>query len=225
MKYIGDPLNTIKLFNEKEVDELCILDIGVTRNKKDINYSLLNEISSECFVPLSYGGGITSVNEAGKVLKLGYEKIIINTSFHNNPSLFTEISNEFGSQSVVGSIDIKKNLFNKYHVVTSCGYISTKLDPLDIAKAMEQNGAGEIILNSINRDGMMNGYELEMFGEIASSLTIPTVFVGGASSILDFRSAVLGGASAVGAGSLFVYKGPHRAVLINYPSERDMDLI
>ncbi|MEM9077492.1 MAG: AglZ/HisF2 family acetamidino modification protein [Bacteroidota bacterium] len=222
-KYIGDPINAIKIFNDKEVDELVFLDISASKSGKGPNFKLLNEIASECFMPLAYGGGINSLNHIEKILKLGFEKIILNYAAAVNPTLINEASKEFGSSTLVVSIDVKKNLFNKNRVFVLNGSKSTNKDPIDYAKEMQERGAGEILLNSVERDGTMEGYDLDLIGKMTNVLQIPLVACGGAGKLDDFKLAISSGASAVSAGSVFVFKGPNRAVLINYPSIKDLE--
>jgi cyclase len=221
-KYVGDPINAVRIFNEKEVDELAIVDINASKENRAPNISNIEEIVSEAFMPIAYGGGITTVDQVKKILSAGVEKVIINRSAVKNPNLITEIAKQFGSQSVVVSIDYKKNFFGRQGVYIENGKTNTGLDPMAFAKQLEDAGAGEIILNSIERDGTFGGYDLDMIKKVSRAVGIPVIAMGGASSIEDFRQASLNGASAVGAGSMFVFKGPHRAVLINYPEQEIM---
>lgn len=224
--YLGDPRNVIKIFNEKEVDELVILDITATENARQCNYDLLLELTSECFIPLAYGGGITDLNQIEKILKLGVEKVSINTAAVENPQLISRAANIFGSQSIVVSIDVKRKLFSKYEVYIRAGKQKTGLDPVVMAKRIEEAGAGEILLNSIDRDGTMKGYDLEILRQVTDAVKIPVIACGGAGSIQDFGLAVKqGGASAVAAGSIFVFHGKHRAVLISFPHRKELKRI
>ncbi len=222
-KYVGDPINAVRIFNEKEVDELAIIDIDASREGRAPDISRIEEIVSEAFMPIAYGGGIKTVEQVKSILSAGVEKVILNRSAVKNPGLITEIAGQFGSQSVVVSIDYKKNLFGKQGVYIENGKTNSGLDPLSFAKQMEAAGAGEILLNSIERDGSFSGYDLEMIEKISHSVNIPMIAIGGASSLSDFRQAVLRGASAVSAGSLFVFQRPHRAVLISYPSQQELE--
>jgi imidazole glycerol-phosphate synthase subunit HisF len=222
-KYVGDPINAVRIFNEKEVDELAIIDIDASREKRGPDISRIEEIVSEAFMPIAYGGGITSTDQVKRILSAGVEKIILNRSAVKNPTLVTEIAKQSGSQSVVVSIDYKRNLFGKRGVYIENGKTNTGLDPLDFAKQMEEAGAGEILLSSIERDGSFSGYDLDMIDKISHSINIPLIAVGGASSLSDFRQAVQYGASAVSAGSMFVFQRPHRAVLISYPSQQELE--
>ena len=222
-KYVGDPINAVRIFNEKEVDELAILDIDASRENREPDIPRIEEIVSEAFMPIAYGGGITTVDQVKRILSVGVEKVILNREAFRNPALISEIAKQYGSQSVVVSIDYKKNLFGKPFVYIENGKTSTGMDPVTFAKKMEEAGAGEILLNSIERDGTFTGYDLEMIEKISHSVHIPMIAVGGASNLADFKRAVQYGASAVSAGSLFVFQRPHRAVLISYPSQEELE--
>src|SRR6185436_11392292 len=216
-------INAVKIFNDKEVDELAILDISATPEQKPPDMNMIAEIAGEAFMPLSYGGGISSVDQVRKILYSGIEKIVLNKSAHTRPELIHEIANSFGSQSVMVSIDVKKNIFGRYKVFTDNGAQNTGLNPIEFAKQCESRGAGEILLNSIERDGTYNGYDLELVKSISRSVNIPVVACGGAGSLEDFRAAVtVGNASAVSAGSMFIFQRPHNAVLISYPKQSEL---
>lgn len=219
--YVGDPINAVKIFNEKEVDELILLDISATAEKRKPNIEFISKIASECFMPLCYGGGIKNIDEVKELLNMGVEKIVINTSTIENPSLITETAKLFGSQSAVVSLDVKKNFFGKYQVYTNGGKQNTKFSPVEFAMEMEQRGAGEIVLNSIDRDGTYKGYDVELIRQVAHTINIPLIASGGARNVDDFADAIKCGASAVTAGSMFVFHGKHRAVLINFPSQEE----
>ena len=215
--YLGDPINAVKIFNEKEADELCFLDITATNEKREPNYAVIRDIARECFMPLSYGGGINNFEQAKKLFDIGVEKVILSSVIHYNGALIEELANHFGSQSIVACMDVKKNVFGKYNVYSHSGRKNTKKDPLRLALELQKRGVGEIIINSIDKDGTMTGYDIDLISGIANCLDIPVVACGGASSVKDFSKAVKeGGASAVAAGSLFVFHGIHRAVLISY---------
>jgi cyclase len=216
-KYIGDPINTVKIFNDKEVDELVILDIESSRYKKPIDFELLHQIATEAFMPLAYGGGISSLEDAKRLFSIGFEKVILNTNAIDNMELLHRLVSNFGSQSIIVSIDIKKSFLGEYRVYTKSGSFKTKYKLVDFVKKMEEIGVGEIVLNSIERDGVMKGYDLNIIKKITDSLSIPLIAVGGAGDLEDMREAKMAGASAVGAGSMFVYHGVHKAVLISYP--------
>ena len=222
-KYVGDPINAVRIFNEKEVDELAILDIDAGRDNRPPDIARIEEIVSEAFMPVAYGGGITTIDQVKRILAVGVEKVILNRSAIKNPSLVSDVAKQFGSQSTVVSIDYKRNFFGRQIVYTGNGKTNTGMDPLVFAKQMEEAGAGEILLNSIERDGSFSGYDLDMIGKISHAIDIPLIAVGGAASLSDFREAVRQGASAVSAGSMFVFQRPHRAVLISYPSQQELE--
>ena len=221
-KYIGDPINAVKIFNEKEVDEIVILDISATSEKRPPNIPKIKEIASEAFMPLGYGGGITKLEEIAELIKAGVEKVVLNSIAFSNPQLIQDGAKYIGSQSIVVSIDVKKNIWGKYKVYVQNGTKNTNLDPVDFAKKMEEAGAGELFLNSIEQDGTFNGYDTTLIKNVSSAVNIPVVASGGAGSIDDFLEAVQHGASAVSAGSLFVFQRPHRAVLISYPNQKEL---
>ena len=222
-KYVGDPMNAVRIFNEKEVDELAILDIDASRENRGPDILRIEGIVSEAFMPIAYGGGITTIEQVKRILSAGVEKVILNRSAIKNPALVSEVAKQFGSQSTVVSIDYKTNFFGRQGVYIENGKTNTGLDPLVFAKQMEEAGAGEILLNSIERDGSFSGYDLDMIEKISHAINIPMIAVGGASTLSDFRKAVQHGASAVSAGSMFVFQRPHRAVLISYPSQKELE--
>jgi cyclase len=222
-RYLGDPINAVKIFNEKMVDELCVLDIGASKNGTSINFDLLETIASQAFMPLSYGGGIKSLEDVKKILKMGYEKVIINSAFSLNPKLIKEASDFAGSSSVVLSIDIKPNHSNNYLVYTESGSKKLSIDLESYVQKGIKYGCGEVLLNSIDRDGMMTGYPLELISRLVKTIEVPMIVCGGAGSIQDLSLAVNEAkVSAVAAGSLFVYYGKQKAVLINFPSEDEL---
>jgi cyclase len=222
-KYIGDPINAVKIFNDKEVDELIFLDITATIEKRNPQFDLIKDIARECFMPFAYGGGIRNIDDARKMLKLGAEKIVINTYALENPEFIKKASAIFGSQSVVVSIDVKKNWLGKPLIYSHSGTKNTNIDPLEFVRKVEKKGAGELFINSIDKDGTMHGYDLNLIKNISETVDIPVIVCGGAGKLPDFRDAIeMGGASAVAAGSMFVFHGPHRAVLINYPSQEEI---
>ena len=222
-KYVGDPINAVKIFNEKEVDELILLDINASKKSQGPNYELVSQIASEAFIPLCYGGGISSVDQAVKLINLGVEKVAINSSALRDRSLITAIATKVGSQSVVAAIDVKKDWLGRYRVFDSSSNKLTGLDPLDYVDQLTKAGAGEILLNNVNADGLQNGYDLKLVGTIANAVDIPVIACGGAGKIDDFVAAIRHGASAVAAGSMFVFQGKHRAVLISYPSYFELE--
>jgi imidazole glycerol-phosphate synthase subunit HisF len=221
-KYVGDPINAVKIFNEKEVDEIALIDIDATAENRGPNFDAISEIASEAFMPMSYGGGITSLEQIKKVLFSGFEKVILNKILHENLKVVSEAAQTVGSQSVVASIDIKKTLFGGYKVYIENGKINTNRKPIQFAKDVENAGVGEILINYIDADGTYNGYNIELIKEIASNVNIPVIALGGASTISDFKKAKNAGASALAAGSMFVFQRPHQAVLINYPTQIEL---
>ncbi len=216
-QYVGDPINTVKIFNDKEVDELVIFDIEASRLNKPIDFELLKSIASEAFMPIAYGGGIKTLEEVQKLFSLGMEKVILNTSAIENIDLVKKLVNSYGSQSVVFCLDVKKSFFGKYEVFSYSGSKKIKILPIELSKKMEDLGVGEIIVNSIDNDGVMKGYDLDLIKEIATKLTIPVIACGGARNLEDFKKAKEIGAHGCAAGSMFVYNGIHKAVLISYP--------
>ena len=208
----------LKLFNEKEVDEICILEIQATNSKLDPDYNYIELLASQCYIPLSYGGGINTIHKAKKILSCGVEKVVINSYATKNINFIEDLSKETGSSSIIVSIDIKKNFFGKYNIYTHSGKKIYKMDIYKYIDQIQDYGAGEILINSINRDGMQCGYDIDLIQKIANRVKVPLIVCGGARSLEDLSEAVKAGASAVAAGSLFVFKGPHRAVLINYPA-------
>lgn len=217
-KYVGDPINAIKIFNDKEVDELILLDITATTAGNGPAFDTIADIAGECFMPVAYGGGISSVEQMRRILGIGIEKVIINSAAIANPDIIAMAAREFGSQAVAVSIDVRKTLFGRYEVRSHCGTRGTGLNPVDWARKAQDMGAGEIMLTSIERDGTMEGYDLELIAKVGAAINIPLIASGGAGSIADFSAAVSNGADAMAAGAMFVFHGPHRAVLITYPS-------
>ncbi|MBN38080.1 MAG: imidazole glycerol phosphate synthase subunit HisF [Opitutae bacterium] len=222
-RYVGDPINAIKIFNDKEVDELIFLDIDASKERRGPNFEILKEIASECFMPLGYGGGITSMNHVDRLFQIGLEKVVLNSVALTNPDFITEVAKKVGSQSVVVSIDVKQNWRGKRQVYSHHNNSLVPKDVVSFAKKMEQLGAGEIFLNSVNRDGMMSGYDLDIINQVAENISLPLVACGGAGSLNHMQQAIAEGkASAVGAGSLFIFHGTHKAVLINYPKQEKL---
>lgn len=220
--YLGDPVNAVKIFNRKGIDELSILDIGATKNKREPDYEILKDIASEAFMPLSYGGGITTLDQVHELLKIGYEKVVINTSLVRNPELIAKSADQFGSQSIVASIDAKR-IGSDYKCFISDGTEETKWNPVELAKEAECLGAGEIIINSIDNDGMMNGYDIGLVKSVADVVSIPVIAIGGASGINDLKTVLQEGhAHAAAGGSIFVYYGRLKAILITSPSEKEL---
>ena len=218
--YIGDPINAVKIFNDKEVDELLFIDIEATKQGREPNYDLISRISCEAFMPFGYGGGITRVDQVKKLARLGVEKVSLNACARKNPDIIMQAAEVAGSSSVVASIDVKKDMLGRYRVFDYTEQRSTSFDPVEYAQLMEHKGAGEIFLNAVDRDGTFSGYDTELIKKVSQAVSIPVVAMGGAGKIQDFAEAVENGASAVAAGSFFVFYGPHRAVLITYPDKQ-----
>jgi cyclase len=224
-KYIGDPINAVRIFNEKEADELMLLDIDASVKKNEPDYKLIENIASECRMPLCYGGGIKSVDQAKKIFSLGVEKIALSSILLQSPRLITDIASKVGSQSVVAVLDIKKKMFGGYEVYVHNGKKSTGKNPIDFIKQIESLGAGEIVINSIDNDGMMNGYDLKLVEEVRKSTSLPLTVLGGAGSLSDIANLIQNyGIIGAAAGSLFVFKGVYKAVLINYPINIEKDI-
>jgi cyclase len=221
-KYIGDPINTIKIFNEKFVDEIMILDIGATKHGLEPNYKLLSDIASECFIPLGYGGGIRNLKDASKIIEIGFEKICLQSGVIKNSQLIYEISKKFGSQSCLVSVDVKKDLFGRYQIynyLSGTYYKDLKLECF--LRKIINHGAGEIIINLVNNDGKRSGMDLKLIEKLSRLFSVPIIFVGGVGKLEHVKSAFKVGAKAVGGGSFFVLHGEHRAVLVSYPKEQD----
>lgn len=221
-RYLGDIVNAVKIFNNKGVDELSILDISATRRGRTPNFELLKDIATEAFMPLSYGGGVTELEQIKKLFYIGYEKVILNSSFIRTPELVREAVRFAGSQSIVVSIDAKTDLLGRYVCYTSDGQQKVSKSPIELAKEAQELGAGELLLNSINRDGEMKGYDLKLVRSVADTVSIPVIACGGAGSIGDIKQVLdQGHADAAAAGSFFVYYGRNKAILITAPSEEE----
>lgn len=216
-KYVGDPINAVRIFNEKEVDELAIFDIDATALNQEPNYGLIERIANQSRMPLCYGGGIKTAEQAKHVFSLGVEKIALSSAVVENPNLITEIGDLVGSQSVIVVLDVKKKLFGGYEIYTHNAKKGTGLDPFQFIKEAQKLGAGEIVINSIDNDGVMQGYDLGLIAKVRESTSLPVTVLGGAGSI-DHLGEVIekNGIIGASAGSLFVFKGPYKAVLINY---------
>jgi cyclase len=223
-RYIGDPINAVRIFNEKEVDELIFLDIGASARGMGPNLELLANIASEAFMPFAYGGGVRSCEDAQALFAIGIEKVVLNSGALRRPDLIGEIARAAGSQSVVVCVDVRRSWLGRYEVVTSEGRRrKTGLDAVAWARRATELGAGEVVVQSVDRDGTMQGYDLELLGRVAAAVNVPVVALGGASGLSDMRRAVEEAhVSAVAAGSLFVFHGKHRAVLITYPSPAEL---
>jgi cyclase len=218
--YVGDPINAVRIFNEREVDELAMLDINATPQAKSPNFELIEAIVSEAFMPVAYGGGIRCVEDIGRLFSIGVEKAVIATAAIESEHLLCDAVQMFGSQSIVACLDIRKNLFGKHEAFTRCGTRKQAASPMQIVDRFVGSGAGEILINSIDRDGTMTGYDLKIIAEIAARVSVPVMACGGAGTLADAREAIRAGASSAAAGSMFVYHGKHRAVLISYPSSK-----
>ncbi len=217
--YVGDPINAVKIFNEKEVDEIMILDVSATKDGTAPDLRMISDIAGEAFMPVCYGGGVRTIEQVQTILKAGVEKIAVNTAAHEIPGLITEASRRFGSQSIVASIDVRRSLFGSRDVAIRGGSRRIGLDPETHARNLEQRGAGEILLTSVDRDGTWKGYDLDLISKVAAAVGVPVIANAGARNVDDFAAAVKAGASAVAAGSMFVFHGPHRAVLITFPDQ------
>lgn len=225
-KYVGDPINAVKIFNEKEVDELMVLDIDATAQKREPDYAMIEKLAEECRMPLCYGGGVKTATQVQRIVQLGVEKVAVSSAAMENRDLVSESSDLVGRQSVVVVLDAKKSLFGrKYEVLTHNGKKNTGNDPVELAREMEEHGAGEIVINSID-DGLMQGYNLFLAAKIRGVIRVPLTVLGGAGSLHDIsilidKFGIIGAA----AGSLFVFKGVYRAVMINYPNRAEKDSI
>jgi cyclase len=222
-KYVGDPINAVRIFNEKEVDELIVLDIDATSEKRGPEYSMIEHLAAECRMPLCYGGGVTTSDQVQKIVQLGVEKVAISSAAMETPNLVAEAAKSVGSQSVVVVLDVKKSLNGgKYEVWTHNGSKNTGKCPSELAQQMERLGTGEIVINSIDNDGIMRGYDLVLAEKIRNSVSVPLTVLGGAGSLHDIGRLInKHGAIGAAAGSLFVFKGIYRAVLINYPNREE----
>jgi cyclase len=226
-KYVGDPINAVKIFNEKEVDELIVLDIDTSVNKSEPDYKLIENLAAECRMPLCYGGGIKTVEQAVRIFSLGVEKIAISSLVVENPAIVKGIAEIVGIQSVVVVLDIKKVIKNdKYEVYIHNGSVATGIDPVYLARELENWGVGEIVINSIDNDGTMNGYDIDLIEKVRNVINIPLTVLGGAGTLDDIGKLVQRyGIIGAGAGSLFVFKGKFRAVLINYPTQSEKEAL
>jgi cyclase len=223
-KYVGDPINAVKIFNEKEVDELFFLDISITQESQKPDFDLIADIANEAFMPFGYGGGIRTVSQVERLFSIGVEKVIINTAAFFNPKIIKEVVKVAGSQSIVASIDVKKSFFNDYEVYVQNGKVNTKLDPVTYAKKMQDHGVGELMINSIDREGVGKGYDLELLKMVTKAVDIPVVGLGGAGCLQDLADAKnQTEVSGLAAGDLFIFHGKHKAVLITYPAYAELE--
>lgn len=222
--YIGDPINTVRIFNELEVDELCFLDIRASVQGREPNIEILQQIANECFMPLSYGGGVKDLETAQKILSIGFEKIVLNTAAYRIPTLVSQISEHFGAQAVIGSIDVKKNMWGKYQVYINDGKEKIKKDAVEWAKELEQLGVGELLITSMDKDGSWSGYDQDIIAKVNDVVNIPVIANGGAGSVADIESVVKKcGVSAVALGSMVVYQKKGMGVLVNFPDKKQLE--
>jgi len=223
---VGDPINAVRIFNEKAVDELAIFDIDATVLGKEPNYSLIERLANQSMMPLCYGGGVKTVEQAQRIFSLGIEKIALSSAVFQNPNLITQISERVGSQSVIVVLDVKKKLLGGYEVYTHNGKKATGINPFKFVEEAQKLGAGEIVINSIDKDGVMKGYDLDLIAKVREKISLPMTVLGGAGSLEDIEKVIdVHGVIGVAAGSLFVFKGPYKAVLINYPTQLEKNKI
>jgi cyclase len=223
-KYVGDPINAVKIFNEKEVDELAVFDIDATVLGKEPDYALIEKLANQSRMPLCYGGGVKTIEQAQKIFGLGIEKIALSSAVIENPNLISQIADRVGSQSVIVVMDVKKKLLGGYEIYTHNGKKATGINPVKFAEEAQKLGAGEIIINSIDQDGVMKGYDLNLIDRVSEKISIPITVLGGAGSLQDIKKVIeKHGIIGVAAGSLFVFKGIYKAVLINYPTKKEKE--
>jgi len=221
-KYIGDPINAVRIFNEKQVDELVICDIDASVKGTGVNWTLIEEVASEAFMPVAYGGGVTSATDARRIAAIGIEKVVLGSAAVSTPHVVSEVAEALGTSSTVVSVDVKQPRFGGAKTYTERGTRSTGMTPIEAATRAQQLGAGEILLSSIDRESTFAGYDLALIEQVSAAVTVPVVALGGAGSYGDLVAALDAGASAVAAGSMFVLNGKHRAVLITYPSPAEI---
>lgn len=222
-KYLGDPRNTVRIFNEKEVDELVLLDILATPDKREPQFDLVREIVSEAFMPIAYGGGLRTADDCRRMLGVGVEKVVVNTAACERPDLVGQLAAELGSSTVVAAMDVRRRLLGKYEVCARAGKTRTGREPVAWARELEDRGVGEIMLTAIDRDGTMSGYDLELVRSVTAAVSVPVVACGGAGCVADLGKVIVEGhAAAAAAGSLFVFRGRHRAVLISFPTAQEL---
>lgn len=223
--YIGDPINAIRIFNEKEIDELMVLDITASKECREPNYALIEQFAGECFMPLAYGGGIRNVAQAKLLFSLGVEKICLQTAALQDPRLITQMVSQFGSQSIMVSVDVKRTWLGTPKFYKSVSGELIHADWVAIMRNLVSAGAGEVLLNVVDKDGTLTGPDFSLIEEASSAIDVPLIALGGVSSLADIKACVAAGASAVAAGAFFVYHGPHRAVLITYPKYSELELL
>ncbi len=220
--YVGDPLNVINIFNRLDVDELILLDIDASVSGQPPRFDIIKEVAGHCTAPLTYGGGIRDVDEIGRIFEIGVEKVVIGSAAARDPSFVTKAADRYGSQAIIVSIDVKKNWLGRYGVYAEHGRRALHVNPVAYAQSVAERGAGEILLHSIDRDGVMNGFDVELVRSVADVVSVPVIACGGASKRQDLAAAVGAGASAAAAGSIFVYQGMERGVLINFPTRTQL---
>ena len=218
--YVGDPVNAMRIFSDKEADEIVVLDIDASRLGQEINYELVAEMAGEAFMPMAYGGGIKTIDQVRRLIRSGIEKVVINSAAVDSTAIISQAAEVYGRQAVVGAVDARRSLLGAYKVVTRSATTEARVPLDDHVRALAAAGAGEILVNSVDRDGMMAGYDLDLIRRVAGLVDVPVVACGGAGTPEHLKAAVdEAGASAVAAGSMFVFHGKRRAVLINYPTE------
>lgn len=222
-KYVGDPINAIRIFNEKEVDELIVLDIDASKNNRNPDFTLLEKIAGECFMPLCYGGGIRSLEDAKILFTLGIEKVSLQSALLEDMNLVSNIAYHYGNQSVVASVDFKRGKFGSLRLYSHLSGKMQKEPKITYLQRVVKAGAGEVLVNYVDRDGTMAGMDYDSIEEISEALTVPLIVTGGVGSLEDIKKAIVAGASAVAAGSFFVFHGPHKAVLITYPQYQELE--
>ncbi|WP_276348721.1 AglZ/HisF2 family acetamidino modification protein [Daejeonella sp. JGW-45] len=225
-QYIGDPINTVRIFNELEVDELIFLDIGASPQARSPDLKILREIANECFMPLGYGGGLFNFEVVKSIFDIGFEKVVLNTVLHTNPHFISEIAEHYGNQAIVAAIDVKKNFWGHYEVWTLSGKNNTKKNPVEWAAELEQNGAGEILLTSIDREGTWEGFDINLTRKISDAVNVPVIAHGGCGKISHIKQVVEDGhAAAVALGSMVVYQQRNMGVLVNFPDKQHLESI
>lgn len=221
--YIGDPINTVRIFNELEVDELVFLDITASREGRKPNFRILEQIADECFMPLAYGGGLSDIEDIGRIFAIGFEKVVVNSHAAGDPAFITRLADKFGSQSIIGSIDARKNLWGRYEVFTHGGSHKCGKNPVDWALELERLGAGELLVTSMDQDGTWNGYDIKLVESVTSKVHVPVIASGGAGTLHHIGEVVeKGGASAVALGSMVVFQGKDLGVLVNFPDRKEL---
>jgi cyclase len=225
-RYVGDPINVVRIFNEKEVDELILTEVVATRSGGRPDFELLEQIASEAFMPICYGGAVRSVDDASRILRLGMEKVAVNTAALEDPGFIRRLADAFGSQCVVASVDVKRTWRGRYEVHSHAGRPVPERDPLRWIDMLVAQGAGEVLVNAVHRDGTMQGYDLELLGRLRNRFDVPIIPCGGAGSVDDMKAALrASGADALGVGARFIYEGPYRAVLVSYLSREETDAL